>query len=666
MRNRKTKFITYSLLLAVLTPSLDAQAADAPAPSKNAQVSALIKKGINQAKEKDYRQAINSFNEALAIDPNSFDVFVNRGWTSRQIGDFNGAIADYTSAIKLNPSKPQVYLNRGWCHKRLNQYDEALQDFNKALELDPKYLNAYRNRGSLKLKMGDYQGSVADFNQLLVLDPDAKSEVAKYVPKEYMDQVTKMDPKQAAAIGSQVAAAFSGTQVELSNADLAKLNNRAARAIKAGEFASAISILEELTKKKPNYTYAKDNLATAYNNQGMKFAVDNPEQSAAQFRKAMFYSSQQATTRRNLNSMLTQMGKDPESAQVRIALGDELKAQKDYKGAFVEYMEAMRLKDGTDARAKIAEVCALLETEKLTAGANTTSLTAALPSKASISGEGMIHPPEANPKPKKQEGYVENSAEEEPLTLPPTIGLDTKFDTEGKQQSKGGRAKLESAQATALDLNPPPKAPIGEDLETLRVKWKNHLDRGDEQFENGNYVDSEQEYKDSLLTAKRLGDDSLEVISSLERMARIFLVQKRSFEALSLLEQAYTLRKDRQEDPDPVHLERLGNKVLALKKILYPNQDPKKENQDDEEEPDDSDTEKTASADGAEKEDSSEPMEEESSADAKKPDGEKRKITGIFKRKKSEFEKEMEVLDKKESDTRNSFDTRPSWAEFNR
>lgn len=665
MRNRKKQFITYSLLLAVLTPCLDAQAADAPAPSKNAQVSALIKKGINQAKEKDYRQAINSFNEALAIDPNSFDVYVNRGWTSRQIGDFTGAIADYTSAIKLNGSKPQVYLNRGWCHKRLNQYDEALKDFNNALELDPKYINAYRNRGSLKLKMGDYQGSVADFNQLLVLDPDAKTEVAKYVPKEYMDQANKMDPKQVASISSQVASAFSGTQVELSNADLAKLNNRAARAIKAGEFASAISILEELTKKKPNYTYAKDNLATAYNNQGMKFAVNNPEQSAEQFRKAMFYSTQQATTRTNLNSMLKQMGKDPESAEVRIALGDELKAKKDYKGAFVEYMEATRLEGGADARGKIAEVCALMETEQLTAGANKTTLTAALPSKSDISGEGMIHPPEAAKK-KKQEGYVENTAEEEPLTLPPTVGLDTKFDTEGGpgKNAQVNRPKVESADATALDLNPPPKAPIGQDLETLRVKWRNHLDRGDEQFENGNYVDAEQEYKDSLLTAKKLGDESLEVISSLERMARIFLVQKRSFEALSLLEQAYNLRKERQEDPDPMHLERLGKKVLALRKILYPNQDPKKETEADEEEPDDSDTAKTASTDGAESD--ADPIADESTGEANKPAGDKRKLTGVLKRKKTEFEKEMDVLDKKENDTRGSFDSRPSWAEFNR
>lgn len=665
MRNRKKQFITYSLLFAVLTPCLDAQAADAPAQSKNAQVSALIKKGINQAKEKDYRQAINTFNEALALDPNSFDVYVNRGWTSRQIGDFNGAIADYTSAIKLNGSKPQVYLNRGWCHKRLNQYDEALKDFNKALELDPKYINAYRNRGSLKLKMGDYQGSVADFNQLLVLDPDAKSEVAKYVPKEYMDQANKMDPKQVASISSQVASAFSGTQVELSNADLAKLNNRAARAIKAGEFASAITILEELTKKKPNYTYAKDNLATAYNNQGMKFAVNNPEQSAEQFRKAMFYSSQQATTRTNLNSMLKQIGKDPESAEVRMAIGDELKAKKDYKGAFVEYMEATRLEGGEAARGKIAEVCALMETEQLTAGANKTTLTAALPSKPDVSGEGMIHPPEAVKK-KKQEGYVENTAEEEPLTLPPTIGLDTKLDTETNpsKTGTGNRAKIESADATALDLNPPPKAPIGQDIETLKVKWKNHLDRGDEAFENGNYVDSEQEYKDSLLTAKKLGDESLEVISSLERMARIFLVQKRSFEALSLLEQAYNLRKERQEDPDPMHLERLGKKVLALRKILYPNQDPKKETEADEEEPDDSDTEKTASADGADGEDEAAMPEDDKKPEAASEN--KRKITTIFKRKKLPIEKEMEKIERRESDKSGAFDSRPTWAEFNR
>jgi tetratricopeptide (TPR) repeat protein len=640
MRNRTINIFATSLLLTALSPGLMAQANEG-APAKNAQVSALIKKGISQAKEKDYHQAINSFNEALALDPNSFDVYVNRGWTSRQIGDFAGAISDYTNAIKIQSTKPQVYLNRGWCHKRLGQMDEALKDFDKALELDPKYLNAYRNRGSLKLKMGDYSGAVADFNQLLFLDPDAKAEVAKYVPSNLMDSVNKMDPKQASKIGSQVAAAFSGTQINISDADLAKLNNRAARAIKSGEFESAIGILEDIAKKKPNYSYAKENLATAYNNQGLKFAGENPEKSAQQFRKAMFYSPQQGTTRTNLNAMLKLIGKDPESAADRISIGDELKEQGDYKGAFVEYMEAMRLKDGSQARQKVTEVCALIEA-------------------SNKSGDDSTQAVASNPAPSTNPGGSESDAKEsEVITLPP-VDIDTTTGANTVAPAKP-RMPLEEAQATALDLNPPPKVPIGQDTETIKLKWHNHIVKGDELFEQGNYIESEAEYKDSLVTAKKLGEDSAELISSLERVARIFLVQKRPVEALSLLEQAYNLRKQLQENPDPMHLERLGQKVLALRKILYPQDDPKKDVE--EEEPDDStETDKTASKeDGSfEKEDT---IVEDKTESAEQP-SKVRKLGGLFKRKKTAFEKDLDSFETTEKPSK--FDDKPSWSDFQR
>lgn len=671
MRNRTIKKFAFAFLLVAMSSSLSAQATEptSSSASKSAQVSALIKKGVNQAKEKDYHQAINSFNDALALDPNSFDVYVNRGWTFRQIGDFKGAIEDYTKAIKIQSTKPQVYLNRGWCHKRLNQFDEALQDFNKALELDPKYLNAYRNRGSLKLKMGDYAGSVADFNQLMFLDPNAKAEVAKYVPKDMMDKVNKLDPKTAEKIGSQVAAAFSGSQIEISDADLAKLNNRAARAIKSGEFESAIKILEDIAKKKPNYKYAKENLATAYNNQGLKFAGTSPEQSAEQFRKAMFYSQQQSTTRTNLNAMLKTMGKDPESAQVRIALGDQLKAQRDYRGAFVEYMEALRLKNGEEARGRVAEVCALIDTEKGEDGSSPV-VVASNPSQATDANPNATeNEPPAKPKIQPEPGRIEYTEgdpagnAEEPMTLPP-VDLDTADSANSSGRPKPAKPFVE-AEATALDLNPPPKTPVGQDLETLRLKWKTHIAKGDELFDQGNYVDSEAEYKLSLLTAKKLGNNNMELIGSLERISRIFLVQKRPVEALALLEQAYNLRKELQADPDPMHMERLGQKVLALRKMLYPHQDPKKKDANEDEEEDDepeekisTDTEKTASADD----------DEDAPAKPEGPnvdvDQGKRKLTKLFKRKKTEYEKDMDKFETTEKP--GSFDTRPSWAEFNK
>ncbi len=672
MRNSKTQKL--AILLMAISPLLLAETnaiayANEQEKSANPQVSALIKKGIGKAKEQDFHQAISSFNEALKVDPKSYDAFVNRGWTFRQMGDFEKAVADYTSAISIQSTKPQVYLNRGWCHKRLNKFDEAMNDFNKAIELDPKYINAYRNRGSLKLKTGDYAGSIADFNQVMLLDPNSKTEVSKYVPAEFMDTAKKLDPATTAKIGSQIATAVQGSSIEISDTDLAKLNNRAARAIKTGEFATAISILEDITKKKPNYTFAKENLTTAYNNQGLKLAHTDVELSAAQFRKALFYSSpQQNATRANLNVVLKSIGKDPESDTARMGIGDELREKGDYKGAFVEYMEAMRLKKTPEVQEKISQVLALLEAEKKndSAAAQETANNAIPPLRPALEEKqaetfvvndkaGLISenvPPKSNEAPEIVLD-VSNAATKvaaAPSATPSSKPAADDTDSWGRLPGSGAEAKTQA-------LNPEPKTKIGQDKATWQLKWHSHVKRGDELFDQGNYLESEAEYRDSLVAAKKLDSGGTELVDSLERLSRIFLVQKRPVEALSLLEQAYNLRKDTQVTPDPAGLERLGKKVLALRHMLYPHQKP--DNEDEEE-----DTKLAKEEEESEPEAAVETASAATPAKPKKPSRFAR-----LKRAKTPLEKDMEKFESAgETGTGSSsaYSSRPSWDDFQR
>lgn len=671
MRNSKIQKL--AILLVAISPflvaetSAIAQANDqSQEKAANPQVGALIKKGISKAKEQDFHQAISAFNEALKEDPKSYDAFVNRGWTFRQMGDFEKAVADYTSAISIQSTKPQVYLNRGWCHKRLNKFDEALKDFNKAIELDPKYINAYRNRGSLKLKTGDYAGSIADFNQVMLLDPNSKTEVAKYVPAEYMEATKKLDPATTAKVGSQIASAVQGSSIEISDTDLAKLNNRAARAIKTGEFATAISILEDITKKKPNYTFAKENLTTAYNNQGLKLAHTDVELSAAQFRKALFYSSpQQNATRANLNVVLKSIGKDPESDTDRIGIGDELRQKGDLKGAFVEYMEAMRLKKTPEVQEKISQVLGLIEAEKKNdpaAAQEIASSAVATPSptteektaetlvindKAGLISENV--PPISNEAPEIVLNVTNPST---PPATPPSEVMTSK-----PIDDVDSWGRLPGAEAKTQSLNPEPKIKIGHDKDTWRLKWHSHVKRGDELFDQGNYMESEAEYRDSLVAAKKLDDGGTELVDSLERLSRIFLVQKRPVEALSLLEQAYNLRKDTQVTPDPVGLERLGKKVLALRHMLYPHQKPDGEE-------DEEDTKVAKEKDAEEEE--SEAAVETASADTPAKPAKKPSRFAKFRKPKTALEKDMDTFESSGENSSSRYSSRPSWDEFQR
>lgn len=649
MRNSKIQKL--AILLLALSPYLidGANAAEVapPGAAKNPQVAMLIKKGIGKAKESDFHQAISCFNEALSLDPQSYDGFVNRGWTFRQMGDLEKAVADYTSAIKVNPDKAQVYLNRGWCQKKLGKFDEALADFNKAIEVDPKYVNAYRNRGSLKLKIGDYAGAITDFNQLLALDPDAKAEVAKYIPPELLASSTNLDPKATSKIGQTIADAIKGSSLEITDSDLAKLNNRAAQAIKAGDFGAAIGMLEEIARKKPDYKFAKDNLTTAYNNQGLKLAQESPEQSAAQFRKALFYSPEQGATRNNLNAMLKAAGSDPQSESARIGIGDQLKEQGDYTGAFVEYMEALRLNNGSKARQKVAEVCALIKGSK-EAGAPGAMNIAAIAGSSTTESEAPV-PTEGASTTTFDQGDSTASSIEVPAT---------EFSASGTaaHETKSEEPLPEGVQATALALSQPKK--IGHDIETMKLKWQNHVTHGDELFDQGNYVDAEAEYKESLIVAKKeLGDNSNELIDSLERLSRIFLVQRRPVEALSLLEQAYSLRKDASGETDKVSLDRLGSKVLKLRHMLYPGAEDK-EKAEENEEPEfvakDNELEELDRAFG----------EEKGGATAGRGRKHFPTLLKLPKRKKSEIESAMERVET--ADRPASYTEKPSWDDWTR
>ena len=65
----------------------------------------------------------------------------NRGNRYSDLGEKKKAIEDYNRAIELNPESAMVYNNRGICYKKLGETQKAKKDFQKAAELDPQLKN---------------------------------------------------------------------------------------------------------------------------------------------------------------------------------------------------------------------------------------------------------------------------------------------------------------------------------------------------------------------------------------------------------------------------------------------------------------------------------------------------------------------------------------------
>jgi tetratricopeptide (TPR) repeat protein len=69
--------------------------------------------------------SIQDYNQAIKLNPENADAFINRGNTYTKLKQFEKAIQDYNQAIKLNPKHPDAFINRGNTYTDLKQFEKA-------------------------------------------------------------------------------------------------------------------------------------------------------------------------------------------------------------------------------------------------------------------------------------------------------------------------------------------------------------------------------------------------------------------------------------------------------------------------------------------------------------------------------------------------------------
>ena len=140
----------------------------------------FITLGNTQLNSNDFSSALNSYNQALALKPDSPDALLGRGYTYMQMGDrrkapedlkkaaelfmnehdYHKAALSYTNLITLNDRDPDSYLNRGICYLKLGEYQKSVRDLKKTIELDSGLFLGYLNLGEVYYKAGEYKLSI--------------------------------------------------------------------------------------------------------------------------------------------------------------------------------------------------------------------------------------------------------------------------------------------------------------------------------------------------------------------------------------------------------------------------------------------------------------------------------------------------------------------------
>lgn len=120
-----------------------------------------------------FQGAINSYNEAIRIDPQYAYAYIRRGLAQQ-------SLEDYDSAIRYYPEYAYAYFMRGNYYN--NRYSEtgnfpkAVEDYTQAIQIDSNYDEAFTKRGSAYENLEETANAIADYTKAIQLNSDSSCE----------------------------------------------------------------------------------------------------------------------------------------------------------------------------------------------------------------------------------------------------------------------------------------------------------------------------------------------------------------------------------------------------------------------------------------------------------------------------------------------------------
>jgi serine/threonine protein kinase len=143
----------------------------APTASPSSDVD-LLNQADSLRETEQYEQALTTYDQAIASNPNSADAYRGRCYTLNQLQRLEEAIAACDQAITLNPNDSQALSSKGYALYQQQRPEAALELFEQAVALQPDNAEAWSNQGATLLTLGQPEAAIESFDQALQLQSD--------------------------------------------------------------------------------------------------------------------------------------------------------------------------------------------------------------------------------------------------------------------------------------------------------------------------------------------------------------------------------------------------------------------------------------------------------------------------------------------------------------
>lgn len=139
---------------------------------------AQIGSGIANYYLKQFEAAKKNFEAAIAANASSSEGYVWLGRLYADTRNYKEALNCYNKAIALNPQDSVAYLFKGRTLAFfMKNYEEGIVAFTKAIEINPDYADAYLQRAYAYNQKGIGKLAKADFDKAVELNPYLKEQV---------------------------------------------------------------------------------------------------------------------------------------------------------------------------------------------------------------------------------------------------------------------------------------------------------------------------------------------------------------------------------------------------------------------------------------------------------------------------------------------------------
>ena len=129
-------------------------------------------RGATNAKLKNFDEAINIFKQALKMNPNHLEAYLNIGNVLQEKGELDAAIDSYKQALKLKSDYAEVHYNMGIALKKKGDLDAAIFSNKQVIKIVPDHVEAFNNMGNALQAKEDIDGAISSYKKALKINPN--------------------------------------------------------------------------------------------------------------------------------------------------------------------------------------------------------------------------------------------------------------------------------------------------------------------------------------------------------------------------------------------------------------------------------------------------------------------------------------------------------------